>query len=69
MVTLFELTVATVILWSDGHVETLVNKYIYPTIEKCIEAQSYVERDRGQPPDKAFRAKHVAICDPKTIIP
>ena len=62
MNSIFVLTVATVILWANSKAETFVNTFNYTSMEKCIEARTYVERDRGQPTDKAFRVKHVGNC-------
>ena len=62
MSTIFVLTIVTVILWPNSEVETFINTFNYTSMEKCISARTYVERDRGQPPDKAFRVKHVGNC-------
>ena len=62
MSTIFVLTVATVILWANSETRTFINKFNYTSMEKCISARTYIEKDRGQPPDKAFRAKHIGNC-------
>ena len=62
MSTMFVLTIVTVILWANSEVETFINTSNHTSMEKCISARTYVEMDRGQPPDKAFRVKHVGNC-------
>jgi len=62
MNTIFVLTIVTVILWANSEAETFINTSNYTSMEKCIEARTYVEKDRGQPPDKSFRAKHIGNC-------
>ena len=62
MSTMFVLTVVTVILWANSETRTFVNKFNYTSMEKCIAARTYIEKDRGQPPDKVFRVKHVGNC-------
>jgi hypothetical protein len=41
---------------------TFLNTYDYSSMEKCVAAKTYVEKDRGQPPDKAFTVKHIGKC-------
>ena len=62
MPTIFVLTIVTVILWPNSKVDTFINTSNHTSMEKCITARTYVEMDRGQPPDKAFRAKHIGNC-------
>ena len=62
MPTIFVLTIITVILWPNSKVDTFINTSNYTSMEKCITARTYVEKDRGHPPDKAFRVKHVGNC-------
>ena len=62
MSTMFVLTVVTVILWANSETRTFVNKFNYTSMEKCIKARTHIEKDRGQPPDKVFRVKHVGNC-------
>ena len=59
---IFVLTIVTVILWPNSEVEIFINTSNHTSIEKCISVRTYVEKDRGQPPDKAFRGKHVGNC-------
>jgi hypothetical protein len=69
MNTIFILTVATVVLWANSETRVFVNKFYYTSMERCIKARTYVERDRGQPEDKAFRVKHVGNCIKRTRKP
>ena len=62
MSTMFVLTIVTVILWPNSEVEIFINTSNHTSIEKCISVRTYVEKDRGQPPDKVFRVKHVGNC-------
>jgi hypothetical protein len=62
MPTIFVLTIITVILWPNSKVDTFINTSNHTSMEKCITARTYVEKDRGHPPDKAFRVKHVGNC-------
>ena len=62
MSAMFVLTIVTVILWSNSEVETFINTSNHTSMEKCISARTYFEMDRGQPPDKDFRVKHVGNC-------
>ena len=62
MSTIFVLTIITVILWPNSKVDTFINTSNYTSMEKCITARTYVEKDRGHPVDKAFRVKHVGNC-------
>ena len=62
MPTIFVLTIVTVILWPNSKVDTFINTSNHTSMEKCITARTYVEKDRGQPPDKVFRVKHVGNC-------
>ena len=62
MPTIFVLTIVTVILWPNSKVDTFINTSNHTSMEKCITARTYVEKDRGHPPDKAFRVKHVGNC-------
>ena len=71
---IFVLIVSTTLLWpsvdaSGPHVrvETFMNEFDYSTMERCIAYRNYVERDRGQPKDGAFRAAHIGICVEKKI--
>ena len=62
MPTIFVLTIVTVILWPNSKVDTFINTSNHTSMEKCITARTYVEKDRGHPADKAFRVKHVGNC-------
>ena len=62
MPTIFFLTIITVILWPNSKVDTFINTSNHTSMEKCITARTYVEKDRGHPPDKAFRVKHGGNC-------
>ena len=65
---IFVLIVSTTLLWADSRVETFMNEFDYSTMERCIAHRDYVERDRGQPADDAFRSAHLGICVEKEIL-
>ena len=65
---IFVLIVSTTLLWADSRVETFMNEFDYSTMERCIAHRDYVERDRGQPADGAFRATHIGICVGRKIL-
>ena len=67
MNTIFVLIVSTTLLWADAQVETFMNEFDYSTMERCIAHRDYIERDRGQPADGAFRATHIGICVERKI--
>ncbi len=62
MAFIFVLTVVTIIIWPNSEMLTFLNTYDYSSMEKCVAAKTYVEKDRGQPPDKAFTVKHIGKC-------
>ena len=63
MSTIFALTIVTVIIWPNSKVQTFTNTFNYPSMEECITTRIYIEKDKGQPLDKAFRVKHVGNCE------
>ena len=65
---IFVLIVSTTLLWPDIRVETFMNEFDYSTMERCIAHRDYVERDRGQPEDGAFRSAHIGICVERKIL-
>ena len=65
---IFVLIVSTTLLWADSRVETFMNEFDYSTMERCIAHRDYVERDRGQPEDGAFRSAHIGICVERKIL-
>ena len=67
MNTVYVLIVFTMLLWADARIETFMNVFDYPTLERCIAQRNYVERDRGQPVNGAFRAAHLGVCIEKKV--
>jgi len=68
MNTIFVLIVSTTLLWADARVETFMNEFNYSTMAKCIDYRDYVEKDRGQSADGAFRVAHLGVCIEKKIL-
>ena len=72
---IFVLIVSTTLLWPavdafgpHVRVETFMNEFDYSTMERCIAHRDYVERDRGQPANDAFRSAHIGICVGRKIL-
>lgn len=68
MNTVYVLIVFTMLLWADARVEIFINEFDYPTLKRCIAHRDYVERDRGQSADGAFRAAHIGVCVEKKVL-
>ena len=68
MNTVYVLIVFTMLLWADARVETFMNVFDYPTLERCVAMRDYVERDRGQPANGVFRSAHLGVCIEKKVL-